>query len=139
MIVEWVVERKRWQAKYIIFLKQKTGEEVLKSLVGSGMWIRERDCYRAALPDPVLLHHAFPGVGRITARMAATRRDRLTGPLPMLAPSHLEGGPGAVRVEVRGRRNGVEHVVVLGLSLLHTRPVRRTAVGRSALIPSFTN
>ena len=75
-----------------------------------------RDCYRAALPDPVLLHHAFPEVGRITARMAATRRDRLTAPLPMLSPSHLEGGPGAVRVEVRGRRDGVEDVVVLGAS-----------------------
>jgi hypothetical protein len=48
--------------------------------------------------------------------MAATRRDRLTAPLPMLAPSHLEGGPGAVRVEVRGRRDGVEDVVVLGAS-----------------------
>ena len=75
-----------------------------------------RDCYRAALPDPVLLHHAFPDVDRITARMAATRRDRLTAPMPMLSPSHLEGGAGAVRVEIRGRRDGVEDVVVLGAS-----------------------
>jgi len=73
-----------------------------------------RDCYRAALPDPVLLHHAFPRVGRITARVAATRRDRITAPLPMLSPPHVEGGNGAIRVEVRGRRDGVEDVVVLG-------------------------
>ena len=50
------------------------------------------DCYRAALSDPVLLHHAFPEVERITARMAATRLDRLTAPLPMLSPTRVEGG-----------------------------------------------
>lgn len=73
-----------------------------------------RDCYRAALPDPVLLHHALPEVERITARMAATRRDRLTAPLPMLSPPHTEGGAGAIRVEVRGRRGDASDVVVLG-------------------------
>ena len=73
-----------------------------------------RDCYRAALPDPVLLHHALPDVERITARVAATRRDRLTAPLPMLSPPHTEGGTGAIRVEVRGRRDGTSDVVVLG-------------------------
>lgn len=74
------------------------------------------DCYRAALPDPVLLHHAFPEVGRITARMAATRRDRLTAPLPMLSPPHVEGGIGAIRVEVRGRRGVSQDVCVLGVA-----------------------
>jgi len=73
-----------------------------------------RDCYRAALPDPVLLHHALPEVERITARMAATRRDRLTAPLPMLSPPHTEGGTGAIRVEVRGRRGDASDVAVLG-------------------------
>jgi len=73
-----------------------------------------RDCYRAALPDPVLLHHALPTVGRITARVAATRRDRLTAPMPMLSPPHVEGGMGAVRVEVRGRRGSASDVAVLG-------------------------
>ena len=61
------------------------------------------DCYRAELPDGLLLVPAFPGVGRVTARLAATRRDRLTARLPMLRPPHPEGGLGAVRVEVRGR------------------------------------
>lgn len=61
------------------------------------------DCYRAALPDALLLVPAFPGVGRVTARLAATRRDRLTARLPMLRPPHPEGGLGAVRVEVRGQ------------------------------------
>ena len=57
------------------------------------------DCYRAALPDPVLLHHVFPTVERITARIAATRRDRLTAPLPMLSPPHAEGATRAPQGE----------------------------------------
>ena len=65
-----------------------------------------RDCYRAALPEPYLLVQAFPGVGRVTARLAANRRDRLTAPLPMLRRPHADGGPGAVRVELRGARDG---------------------------------
>jgi hypothetical protein len=73
-----------------------------------------RDCYRAALPDALLLVPAFPGVDRVTARMAATRRDRLTAPLPMLRPPHTEGGVGAVRIEVRGRVGIERRVVVLG-------------------------
>lgn len=73
-----------------------------------------RDCYRAALPDALLLAPVFDGVQRVTARMAATRRDRLTGRLPMLWPTHPEGGPGALRVEVRGRRGSGRDAVVLG-------------------------
>jgi hypothetical protein len=88
---------------------------------GSGrelMWFPEpvggADCYRAALPDALLLQPVFPAATRITARMAATRRDRLTSRLPMLAPPHAEGGMGAVRVELRGRRFGARQVVVAG-------------------------
>lgn len=73
-----------------------------------------QDCYRAAIPDALLLVPAFPGVSRVTARQAATRRDRLTMRLPMLWPTHPEGGPGAVRVEVRGRRGRSSDVVVFG-------------------------
>jgi hypothetical protein len=73
-----------------------------------------QDCYRAALPDPVLLVPAFPGVGRVTARVAANRRDRLSSRLPMLRPPHPEGRVGAVRVEVRGRRGTAHDVLVLG-------------------------
>jgi hypothetical protein len=62
----------------------------------------------------LLLVPAFAGVGRVTARLAATRRDRLTARLPMLRPPHPEGGLGAVRVEVRGRgRDGIS-VEILG-------------------------
>ncbi len=84
---------------------------------GSGrelVWFPEpvdgRDCYRAELPDAALLVPEFDGVDRVTARMAATRRDRLTSPLPMLWRPHPEGGLGAVRVELRGR-SGVERTV----------------------------
>ncbi|MEO9224686.1 MAG: hypothetical protein ABI276_06835 [Acidimicrobiales bacterium] len=62
----------------------------------------------------MLLVPAFPDVGKVTARLAATRRDRLTGRLPMLRPPHPEAGPGAVRVEARGRRNGTSETVVFG-------------------------
>ena len=72
------------------------------------------DCYRAALPDALLLVPAFPGVGRVTARLAANRRDRLTARLPMLRPPHPEGGLGAVRVEVRGRAADGIAVEILG-------------------------
>jgi hypothetical protein len=60
------------------------------------------DCYRAELASPVLLHHAFAEVDRISSRVSANRRDRLTAWLPMMSPPHREGGVGAVRVEVRG-------------------------------------
>lgn len=60
------------------------------------------DCYRAGLADPLVLREAFPGVRRISARVSATRRDRMTARLPMLTPPHRSGDLGAVRVEVRG-------------------------------------
>lgn len=72
------------------------------------------DCYRGGLPDAVLLVPAFPGVRRVTARIAASRRDRLTTRLPMLRRPHPEGMLGAARVEVRGRRGPVTDVRVLG-------------------------
>ena len=84
-----------------------------------------RDCYRGALPDALLLVPAFPGVDRVTARMAATRRDRLSAPLPMMRRPHPEGGVGAVRVELRGWRGEARHVVVLGSQ---ARPAEGTAV-----------
>lgn len=64
------------------------------------------DCYRAALPDALLLQPALPGVARIAARQAANRRQRLLAVLPMLRRPHPEGRIGAIRVEVRGRRAG---------------------------------
>lgn len=73
-----------------------------------------RDCYRAAVPDPLLLVDALGPVSRVTARLAANRRDRLTAQLPMLRRPHPEGGPGAIRVEVRGARDGGRDVVVYG-------------------------
>lgn len=73
------------------------------------------DCYRAALPDPLLLLGAFPtGTSRITSRVSASRRDRVTARLPMMRPPHAEGQLGAVRVEVRGRRGAVTDTRVLG-------------------------
>lgn len=90
---------------------------------GSGrdlLWFPEpiggKDCYRAALVDPILLHDIFPQASRISARMSANRRDRLTARLPMLSPPHPEGGLGAVRVEIRGSLNGERITEVAGVS-----------------------
>ena len=73
-----------------------------------------RDCYRAGLAEPLLLVRAFPDAERITARMGATRRDRLTAGLPMLRKPHPEGTIGAVRVELRGRRGTARDIAILG-------------------------
>jgi saccharopine dehydrogenase-like NADP-dependent oxidoreductase len=72
------------------------------------------DCYRAELPDALVLVPEFPQVVRVTARLAASRRDRLTAHLPMLRRPHPEGLVGAVRVEVRGRVGSAQETVVLG-------------------------
>ncbi len=61
-----------------------------------------RDCYRADLAEPALLVPQFPGVQRVTARLAASRRDRAFAPFPVLVPPPDEGGIGAIRVELRG-------------------------------------
>ena len=65
---------------------------------------RARLLPRRRCPTPLLLVRAFPRVDRVTARLAANRRDRLTARLPMLRRPHPDGGPGGVRVEVRGER-----------------------------------
>lgn len=75
------------------------------------------DCYRAELPDPLLLHRSHPDVSRISARVSATRRDRLTARLPMLRPPHPEGGVGALRVEVRGAEaSGARTEAIAGIA-----------------------
>lgn len=94
----------------------------VEPLGGSGrelVWFPEpigaHDCYRAAMADPLLLQRAFPSAERISARMSATRRDRLTARLPMLTPPHPSGDLGAVRVEVRGAMaDGARETVIAG-------------------------
>lgn len=88
--------------------------------------LRGVDCYRAGLPDALLLVPAFGNVRRVTARLGANRRDRMTAWLPMLRRPHPEGGPGAVRVEVRGGQGAAREVRVLGA-------VDRPAVGAGAV------
>jgi hypothetical protein len=73
------------------------------------------DCYRASLADPVLLFDAFPELRRVSARLAASRVDRVTVALPMLIGPPVEGGPGAIRVELRGVRSGARQDVVYGV------------------------
>lgn len=75
-----------------------------------------RDCYRFASPEPVLLQRVNPGLMRITCRVSATRRDRLTSRLPMLSPPHAEGRVGGLRVEIRGQRGNQRHVEIMGVA-----------------------
>ncbi|MFZ4520011.1 MAG: Gfo/Idh/MocA family oxidoreductase [Microthrixaceae bacterium] len=74
-----------------------------------------RDAYLADLPEPELLAASFPDLRRATARLAANRRDRFLVPFPMLIGPPVEGGPGAVRVELRGVRDGGRVDVVYGV------------------------
>ncbi len=92
------------------------------------------DCYRAALVDPILLHRAFPEASRVTARLAATRRDRLTARLPMLRAPHPEGLVGAVRVELRGAVGVAREVVVLGVADPLAVVAARVATGTASMV-----
>jgi hypothetical protein len=74
-----------------------------------------RDCYRAELAEPLLLVDAVPGVQRVTARLAASRLDRALVPFPVLVGPPVEGRPGAIRVEVRGPREGARETLVYGV------------------------
>lgn len=94
--------------------------------------VNSYDCYRAEMPDPLLLHRAFPSAGRLSARMSATRRDRLTARLPMLRPPHKEGGLGGLRVEVRGSlADGARETLVVGTAV-------RSAVAAAAVAAAST-
>ena len=102
-----------------------------------------KDCYRADLADPIALVEAFPEVLRVTARLSATRRDRLTGRLPMLSPPHPEGGLGGLRVEVRGDRGGARVALVAGVAertavvAAHVCTAFALAVGEGELSPGL--
>ncbi len=87
------------------------------------------DCYRAALPDPLLIARNFRDATRITARMAATKRDRFSSWLPMLRPPHPEGKLGAVRVEVRGQKDNVWMGRILGVSAPPAAATAATVLG----------
>ena len=82
--------------------------------------VAAHDCYRAALGDPLLLHHSFPQATRIVARVSATRRDRLTARMPMLVPPHASGSIGSVRVEARGADADGGRVAVIAGAAGHT-------------------
>ncbi len=89
--------------------------------------IGARDSYRGDFPSPILLQRTYPMAQRISARVTATRRDRMTSRLPMLRPPHDDGGPGGVRVEVRGRRAGGVETVIYGVMESPSRAAGATA------------
>jgi len=103
--------------------------------------IGPRDCYRAELADPIALHQAIPDLVRVTVRMSANRRDRLTARLPMLTPPHAEGGTGALRVEVRGWRNGMRHVEVVGVAdrVAHVAGLVAATAARKTVAGEFSS
>ncbi len=77
--------------------------------------LRGQDCYRAGVGDALLVAPAFPGVARVTARVAASRGERMLSVLPHPRSPQPEGAIGGLRVEVRGRRGQASDVVVLGV------------------------
>ena len=80
---------------------------------------RRADCYRAEMPDPWLLHRAFDGVERISARMSATRRRPVHRPPADAQPAPSEGGIGAFRVEARGNDDAGGHAAhIVGIAEL---------------------
>ena len=98
-------------------------DQWLRRPAGSGRelcWFPEPvgayDCYRGELPDPLLIKRAFPELVRVTARVSATRRDRVFARVPMLIPPQPEGGMGGLRVEVRGMKNSQRMVDVVGVA-----------------------
>jgi saccharopine dehydrogenase-like NADP-dependent oxidoreductase len=95
----------RWQAE-----AAGTGRELV--------WFPEPiggvDCYAASSAEASLLTAAFPTARRVTARLAATRRDRATTWLPMLRRPHPEGLLGGLRVEVRGFTDGKPVTQIVG-------------------------
>jgi hypothetical protein len=81
--------------------------------------IGAKDCYRARIAAPLMLHRTFPEVDRISVRRSARRRDRFTARLPMLRPPHDEGGIGGLRVEVRGaNEQGGRECLIAGVAEL---------------------
>ena len=69
----------------------------------------------AACPDALALVPAFPGVQRVTARVAATPSATGSPRVCRCCAGHTpKGAVGAVRVEVRGRRGTGSDVRVLG-------------------------
>jgi hypothetical protein len=89
--------------------------------IGSGrelVWFPDpiggHDCSRAALPDPLLLVPAFPGISRVTVAIAAGPGERLLARLPARPKPPPDRGLGALRVEVRGRQGSGRRVEVYG-------------------------
>jgi hypothetical protein len=116
--------------------------EFTDHLGGSGRelcWFPEpvgaKDCFRADIADPLLLHAAFPDVARISARRSARRRDRFTARLPMLRAPHQEGGIGALRVEVRGANaEGGRECLIVGVAELVGTAAAATAATMATLL-----
>lgn len=94
------------------------------------------DCYIASLAEPLLLARKFKDARRITAKRAATRRDRLTSPFPMLRAPHIEGGLGGIRVEVRGFVADQPKTLVAGSVALPAMAAAVVLMATAALLKS---
>lgn len=80
------------------------------------------DCYRARGAEPLLLHHAFPQVRRITSRIAVGRWER-AAVLSKLPSMRRRDRRFAVSVEVRGALRGAEETSVLGMTAEDASPI----------------
>lgn len=73
-----------------------------------------RDAYFADTAEPFVAVARMGNLLRCSARMVLSRRDRLAQHLPRLLPAPVEGGIGAVRVEMRGASGAERVTLVLG-------------------------
>jgi hypothetical protein len=97
--------------------------------------IGARDVVKGNLSEPLLLHRMFPGAGRLTARGAIERADRVWGRLPRMGPRSNEADPGAIVVEAHGTVGGVVESLVYAVL---DRPATATAALVASLAPMLS-
>lgn len=73
-----------------------------------------RDAYFADTAEPLVAVARMGDLLRCSARLVLSRRDRLAQHLPRMLPAPVEGGIGAVRVEMRGTSGAERVTLVLG-------------------------
>jgi hypothetical protein len=73
-----------------------------------------RDAYFADTAEPLVTLARMGDLLRCSARLVLSRRDRFAQHLPRMLPAPVEGGVGAVRVEMRGTSGDEQVTLVFG-------------------------
>ncbi len=81
-----------------------------------------QDCYRASLPEALLLQPVFDDLKRTTTRLSSSRKERWSARLLLPARFKEDEKLGALRVEIRGLKGSKRETTVFGV-------IDRPAVG----------